>query len=173
MRRNDGEAFRAYAYRRMFDHLSELRDGVAQGSIQVFALRDQTLECSLGGSGGVNGSWTSVLLVYGSWDDDDEHVRVTTRVQDSETPEMDFLWEHGLPQCVPVSVHIAPADAPLAARLYQVGRRWCTSVTVEGLEVVVSGVGNPPLTVGLERLTDLGPAIEARLDRLRRGGFPI
>ncbi|MBM9503767.1 hypothetical protein [Actinacidiphila acididurans] len=130
--------------------------------VPMYGLRTPWLSPSyLGESHTVNGILQSVTLIYGSWDTDQPHVRVTTW---RDLPGQDFVPDAPAdllaapPDPVTVTIDADPAPGTLAQLPTTA---WLLRTGHAPLHVLATGRG-PIGELAFEPLTDLQPLINAR-----------
>ncbi|MFE2425093.1 hypothetical protein [Streptomyces hokutonensis] len=116
--------------------------------------------CALGECHEVNGSWQSATLIYGPWDTDREHVRVSTwrelpgqLFHPDTLPDIPTAPSHGL--------EVTIDGRPVLGELHRGPQTWQWQAAVEQHKILMSGRGAiEDLT--LETVTDIAPFVDAR-----------
>ena len=122
---------------------ANLRRALRECPDPVYRLRAAWLApCALGESHVVNGSLQSVTLIYGSWDTDQPHVRVTTW---RDLPGEDFLPDTpaellAAAASEPAAVDIA-GDTAQASLVRLPSSSWLLRVRGADLHLIASGHG--------------------------------
>lgn len=145
---------------------AQLRTVFRQSPHPVYRLRSPWLSpCALGESHVVNGALQAVTLIYGPWDTAEAHIRLTTW---HDLPGQDFVPDApaDLAAAPPRSVTVDIDGTPTPGTLAELpDTTWLLRVHQGPVHLLASGrgrVGESALTP----LTDLEPAIEARIHHL-------
>ncbi|WP_327287315.1 hypothetical protein [Streptomyces sp. NBC_01198] len=151
---------------------ARLKQSFATSQDPMYRLRTPWLSpCTLGESHTVDGALQALTLIYGPWDTEQPHVRVTTW---RELPGQDFAPDAPaglLAAARDVTVDIEGGATPgTLVRLSD--ETWLLRVDSGPLHLLASGRG-PSGELSFERLTDLTAVVDARrvlLASLRRDG---
>jgi hypothetical protein len=148
---------------------ARLRKAFRESPHPVYRLRSPWLSpCTLGESHVVNGSLQTVMLVYGPWDTDEAHIRLTTW---HDLPGQDFVPDVPADLAAapprPITVDIDGAPTPGTLAELPDAASWLLRVDQGPVHLLASGRGRVGETA-FEPLTDLEPAIEARFHHLAK-----